>query len=365
MEKLFLATVAGALSVLVASVAASAATVTYELTIEGTTAQGTYEVRASSSGGDNNGIASYGFPLIGGVDTVDNIGPMADGVGDIGNAPLGFVDARSLDGDAMVSGGLINDGSRYVLFGVGQIQSSLTDAEPNVTAVSSGEAEGTLADPSNGFEANVLLAQGTWSETLPGIDTQSEDFLANVWSTGTSYAGAGNFNLNAEVADVALSVVDLTTLLGDTDMDGDIDAADIDTLFENFGSTDVKFDIALDGGAAGQSDVDALIQDILMVNVGDANLDGAVNFDDFLALQGRFGGMGGWANGDFNGDMMVNFDDFLALQGKFGSTSAPQIETSLQAIPEPSSVILVTFALFAATILARRGIHRKPQLLPA
>jgi len=54
---------------------------------------------------------------------------------------------------------------------------------------------------------------------------------------------------------------------------------------------------------------------------GDANLDGFVNFADFLMLSTNFGKEvdAVWADGDFNGDERVDFADFLLLAEEFGN----------------------------------------------
>ena len=54
---------------------------------------------------------------------------------------------------------------------------------------------------------------------------------------------------------------------------------------------------------------------------GDANLDGAVNLQDFNKLAANFGGSEKrWAQGDFNYDRNVNLQDFNRLAGNFGQT---------------------------------------------
>ncbi|MDB5326723.1 MAG: hypothetical protein JWM57_2292, partial [Phycisphaerales bacterium] len=57
---------------------------------------------------------------------------------------------------------------------------------------------------------------------------------------------------------------------------------------------------------------------------GDANLDGRVDFNDFLRLQNNFNSANaGFAGGDFDYDGKADFNDFLALQNNFGQ-SLPQ-----------------------------------------
>ena len=52
---------------------------------------------------------------------------------------------------------------------------------------------------------------------------------------------------------------------------------------------------------------------------GDANLDGAVSFDDFLILSTHFGAVDAvFIEGDFDENEVVNFTDFLILSANFG-----------------------------------------------
>ena len=53
--------------------------------------------------------------------------------------------------------------------------------------------------------------------------------------------------------------------------------------------------------------------------VGDSNLDGEVNFQDFLVLANNFGRTdAAFADGDFDENGTVDFVDFLALSQNFG-----------------------------------------------
>jgi len=93
---------------------------------------------------------------------------------------------------------------------------------------------------------------------------------------------------------------------------------------------------------------------------GDSNMDGSVNFGDFLLLQGGFSNtVGGklWQEGDFNYDGFSNFSDFLLLQGNFNTVGATDVagftptqqqkimsDFAVTAVPEPTALGLIGLA---------------------
>lgn len=84
---------------------------------------------------------------------------------------------------------------------------------------------------------------------------------------------------------------------------------------------------------------------------GDANLDGAVQFEDFLIVSDSFGQPGNWARGDFNHDGTVGFPDFLVLSTNFGQAFPQRVEP----VPEPTSGLWSLILLSAAVIRAAAG----------
>lgn len=162
---------------------------------------------------------------------------------------------------------------------------------------------------------------------------------------------------------------------GDVTGDGLIDAADIDALFAAVldptlgGEVSAAvgqewLDLTGEGSLTGVGgDADELVQAILGTEYGDANLDGAVSFGDFVDLQTNFGQSGGWASGDFNGDGVISFGDFVDLQTNFGfNNMVPPpgplaVPASVNAVPEPSTVIL--FGLGFSGVLFRVVRARK------
>jgi hypothetical protein len=113
-------------------------------------------------------------------------------------------------------------------------------------------------------------------------------------------------------------------LRGDFNGDARLDAADIDLLWAAANTPNptaaqlAKFDLTRDQLIT-KDDVDVWVRDIALTNYGDMNLDGRVNFLDFVLFAANFGrSQAGWAAGDFDGDGDVGFSDFLALARGFG-----------------------------------------------
>jgi hypothetical protein len=53
--------------------------------------------------------------------------------------------------------------------------------------------------------------------------------------------------------------------------------------------------------------------------IGDANLSGHTDFNDYLAVQNNYGNAGNWAQGDFDYSGIIDFNDFLILQNGYSS----------------------------------------------
>ncbi len=68
--------------------------------------------------------------------------------------------------------------------------------------------------------------------------------------------------------------------------------------------------------------------------VGDANLDGKTNFQDYILLERNFGQTNvGWEGGDFNTDGVVNFQDYILLERNFGTSYVSAAPTPDVATP--------------------------------
>ncbi len=139
---------------------------------------------------------------------------------------------------------------------------------------------------------------------------------------------------------------------GDLNMSGTTDAADIDFLYANLGSTDWLFDLNSDG-VTNAADVDTLVFDIFRTFYGDANLDGVVDVGDFnLWNSSKFISGTGWQGGDFNGDGVSDTSDFNIWNGnRFRSRG----DLRPAAVPEPAAGVMLVFLGCVIFVISRLG----------
>ncbi len=83
---------------------------------------------------------------------------------------------------------------------------------------------------------------------------------------------------------------------------------------------------------------------------GDANIDGTVDFGDFLSLSANFDMDGDWSQGDFNCDAVINFDDFLIVSEHFGDSNTT---TTVDSVPEPSGFAIALAVACWGTYIRR------------
>ena len=134
---------------------------------------------------------------------------------------------------------------------------------------------------------------------------------------------------------------------GDFDRNGLVDRSDLDFVCSGVaqGLTAAAYD--LDGdGLVSPADVQ-LLMSRLDVIPGDTDLDGQVNFADFLTLSASFGKAGPFSQGDFDCSGSVEFGDFLVLSQNFGASSAVSV-------PEPAAHGTVIGLLGSLVVMRRR-----------
>ncbi|MEQ9459628.1 MAG: PEP-CTERM sorting domain-containing protein [Phycisphaeraceae bacterium] len=149
----------------------------------------------------------------------------------------------------------------------------------------------------------------------------------------------GQSSFSTQLYELVLQL-DASGLLGDYDLSGVLDIADVDLLVAAIigGSTDPEFD--LDGSnVADSGDLAEWVEVLFGSALGDSNLDGSVDLIDLSALASNFGGSGTYGQGDFNADGVVDLIDLSTLATSFGFSAA---------VPEPASAALLGLGLLGA-----------------
>lgn len=136
------------------------------------------------------------------------------------------------------------------------------------------------------------------------------------------------------------------TLLGDFNLDGQLDAADLDLMSARAEPNDPTFDLNEDG-VVDFSDRVVWVHDLKNTYIGDSNLDGEFTSSDFVTVlvAGKYeiDETAGWAEGDWNGDLQFTSSDFIAalVDGGYEIGPRPAVAT----VPEPSSLVLLLLSL--------------------
>ena len=184
------------LAALVVASSASAATINYVLDLSGS--PGTFQLKATTSAGDNGGLVFYSVPLTGNILSVDNRGPNV--INSANFAPSGFGAFRSADSAVAVVSPIISGSQDVVsgppanrLYGIGQEASSY--ALKGITPAFEPDASSDIA-----WAAEILLATGTYSGSI-GFASGSLELTGNVWDTNGGSA-APQATITTEVRNI-------------------------------------------------------------------------------------------------------------------------------------------------------------------
>ncbi len=108
--------------------------------------------------------------------------------------------------------------------------------------------------------------------------------------------------------------------------------------------------------------------EIMFTLLGDANLDGTVNAEDFTPFSANVGKNGSWDQGDFNYDGTVNSEDFTPFSANLGKSATLAAQAgvlnsangiNLANVPEPASTGMMLIA-GSAILRRRRRSARRP-----
>jgi hypothetical protein len=197
-----------------------------------------------------------------------------------------------------------------------------------------------------GYILNKAGQISTYGELV--YDDQTETF---------SFDSSALVGLNVS-GSTTVDLVSEARLPGDFNGDEVVDATDIDLLYDQIAASytpsDVFdiYDLNIDGAVntGTDSDIEVLVETILMSKLGDANLDGYIGIEDQNAVLSHWNQTGvGYAEGDINGDNFVGMTDLNYILSNWGWGTPPSVGAS---IPEPTALTVAAVASFG--LLVRR-----------
>jgi len=162
--------------------------------------------------------------------------------------------------------------------------------------------------------------------------------------------GGGSYQLNDTLAGHEVMIYKLNTdifALGDFNNDGNFNAADIDLLCEELhhgGANDLLYDVNGDDHV-NLFDLAYEVETIIGTHFGDSDLDSDVDLADLATLASNYGqSPRAWARGDFDCDEDVDLADLSVLARYYGQGEAQAFADFQSFVPEPATVGLLAIS---------------------
>jgi fibronectin-binding autotransporter adhesin len=336
-----------------------------------------------AAGASSQGVLRLGTTQFTGSTTT---GTIASGTVGMGQSP-GYVDLAGTTSTLAIGSGTqpaqviisapITDGG-IVKSGAGTLELSGANTYALGTTVTAGKLLVEPTSPTTSALPNGPLSiSGGTVQLVDNVTAGTALAASNVQLTSLSITGTGTLDIGNNRI-----IIDYTT--------GNDPIASIESWISNgyygvSGPAIISSDITTDDSASGLSygigyadgadnEVAGLPSgeiEIMYTLLGDANLDGTVNSEDFSPFSHNLGQSGQvWDDGDFNYDGTVNSEDFSSFSHNLGQTAslaastAGVLETangiSLANVPEPGCAVLSLIA--AVGLLQPRFRKRNPPI---
>jgi autotransporter-associated beta strand protein len=272
-------------------------------------------------------------------------------------------------GNYTISGSGTIAGTGYLIkTGTGTLTLSTPDTYTGGTTVTNGRL---LIEPTSpttsALPTGALSISGGTVQLADNVTAGTALATSNVVLTSLSLSGTGTLDIGNNRI-----IIDYTT--------GHDPIASVEQWIENgfydlSGPSIISSDIAADDAASGLSygigyadGADGVVTglpsgeiEVMLTLLGDANLDGQVNSEDFTLFSDNFGESGVWDQGDFNYAGTINAEDFTLFSHNLGQSAALAAAAgnlvqadgiSLANVPEPASAAVII--AFAGTGFLRR-----------
>jgi Dockerin type I domain/PEP-CTERM motif len=209
----------------------------------------------------------------------------------------------------------------------------------------------------------LVVGDGTKANTLKLADNSGVSTVDSLSLLGNSALDIGNNSLIINYSGESDPIASIATwikngfdrLAGPAIISSDVTTDDaVSGLSYGIGYAD-----GADGVVAGLPSGEI---EIMLTLLGDANLDGTVNTEDFTRFSNHLGQSGtGWDNGDFNYDGTVNAEDFTLFSHNLGQSASLADQAGvlqvangvgLASVPEPASAGAMMAAMIG--LFARR-----------
>ncbi len=261
---------------------------------------------------------------------------------------------------ALVVGPLTLPNSEGAADGGGTLVLSAANSYSGGTAVSSGKL---LIQPTG--PSTSALPHGTLGISGSGIVQLADNVSAgtplgtsNVNLTSLSITGNGVLDIgnNRVIVDYSSPLTDPIASIASWIKNGFYDLAGPQIISSDIAADDLASGLSYgigyadgaDGAVAGLPSGEI---EIMFTLLGDANLDGIVNSEDFTPFSANVGKNGSWDQGDFNYDGTVNSEDFTPFSANLGKSATLAAAAGglvsangLANVPEPASAGLMVVA---------------------